>query len=304
MEVQHSTEVAHSNTPLILTRPSLIEDIRSDEALAVLDCDGTLTKKKPKLLIEQFFGDYKNGAASTRKALKDIFKDNAKAKKAGLDPDYENFLLASGDGYAEWLRKLGITRKELMTIIGEWEERRGRGLLAEYSKDVIKTLKARHFKPVMVTGAPYEIAAHIAADLGIEHVFAMVAEVDERGRYTGEILRNTGLGKIKAEICRLLQEARHKILFAMGDTHSDMDLIRPAIEYNGRHDGHGRAIMINPSTQDYRELKKWYRSYLSENKLYVLEGKSTKAVVEDVETALTQICNDNAMTDGRIDMAA
>lgn len=305
METPHSSEVAPPGIPLTLQRPTEIADIPGDEALALADCDGTLTKKKKKLLIQSFFEQYRFGTKKTRKDLKDIFEAEAAAKKAGIETDYEQFLTDTGDEWAEMLCSQGITRPELMDITGRWYRKKGKKLIANYAPGVIETLKGRHFRPVMVTGAPYEIVAHFAADLGIDYVFSMEAEVDKKGRYTGEILHNTGLGRAKGKICELLQAARHKILFAMGDTHSDMDLMRPAIGYNGRHDGPGRAIMINPRPETVKGLKMWCRGDLSNNKLVVIEQHdSQKAVQEQVDDMLRHILRDNAMTSGQIDMAA
>lgn len=155
-----------------------------------------------------------------------------------------------------------------------------------------------------MTGAPFEIAVHFANHLGIEEIFGMEVQTDAYERYMDIVRHNTGLTNAKMKICDRLKEFRHKILFAMGDTHADSELWDAAIssEIDGAK---GRAVFINPRKQALAEFERWWAGRYVKDRVMVIPPHHPKlAVIKTVRWMIEEALNDNGMVDGVIDKVA
>ena len=273
-------------------------DIPNDLVLALLDCDGTLTKPG-RLVLDRFVEEVTIGSEFTRKNLKSYLKKWEMARRTGV-PSYPRLLTDTGDYWAEMLED--EYRPNVLSQGKKWFEKRGVKSIMPYSRAVVKAIKDIRFRPVMVTGAPYEIAVHYARHLGIEYLFAMTAEVDENECYTGvmKLANNTGLGPTKRRICAEMRQYNQKILFAMGDTPSDMGLFQSAIERRqSGDDGFGRAVLINPRPEIKEAAYDWVFDYIDEKLLVIIErGTESDDVVGTVRELLKQILENNYMRSG------
>lgn len=288
---------------LDLASPTKVAELPRDQRLALFDLDGTITKPGNELLLEKFIREREIGASEVRKELKERFNKWSLERRYG-NPNYTQFLTDTGNLWAKL--PLGsdspMTRNEMIEITKEWYERRGKRQVMDYAESVIEVMKENKIRPVMITGAPFEIARHFALGIGIQHLFAMESEVDENGYYTGEMKHNTGLGSTKSKICAMLKERLHQIIFAMGDTHADMVLMRTAIHLNGRHDYEGRAVMINPRAETIAGLEDWGVDYISEGKIAVIpQHTSKKEVIRNIRHLVRDILDENELDDGQIE---
>lgn len=254
--------------------------------MALADLDGTFTKKAgDRLVAEKFVEEVEFGIPEKRQELKKIFKAWRRASQRGM-PDYEQYLIDVGHAYAMMIR--GMVRNELLQISGRWFNKRGRNMLQDYSLEVFYEMRKSNLLPILVTGAPFEIASPFAMQLGARHFISMEAEVDENGRYTGEMGENTGLTKGKANVRQALSESRHMIAFGIGDTASDAPLFRGAIEKHFDGDLRGKAVLVNPRIEVQRGAEQWLGEWISRGELRVIPqtthhiGPEIRAVIKEV----------------------
>lgn len=262
-----------------------MDDIPKDQAIALFDLDGTLTEPGSELLIETFLRDSVIGSTRVREELTNRFAVWNKARREG-SPNYEGYLKDVGDLWAKMLYKddtgRRIQRPQVIKDTEIWFRETGVRDIQPYADEVLDTVRSFKFKPVLVTGAPFELAVHYANALNIDHVFAMDAEIDADMRYTTKMRfpANTGIGANKAEVCDRLVKALHTIGFAMGDTKSDFVLFDHAMNLKFPHDMQGGAVLINPRTEVVNAAKSGALGHFnSSGDLEILEQSDKKGKI-------------------------
>jgi len=283
--------------------PTEPENIPQDKPLALFDLDGTLTQPGTKLVLEKFVNNeqYDFGIPERRLEIKELFEQWGRENKLKINiKQYENLLRNAGFAFAQMCR--GRKRQNVVEQGQRWYSEEGNRLVMPYSHDVIGQVKEAGFRPVIVTGAPFELAYSFANDLGVEDVFAMEAEVDESDTYTGEmdITKNIGLNLNKVSIRRRLSKKGHLILFAMGDTGSDVPLFRGAIEFHHQNDGRGQAVLINPSPDVDEGSEFWLREWIADGKLHKIpQGRESHFVARTIRHVISDVLEDNKEILGR-----
>ena len=267
------------------------------QPLGLFDLDGTLTRPGTKLVLDRFvFNDqYGLGIPERRLDLRELFLKWDRENKAKIDiKQYEVHLRNVGSAYAQMCR--GCKREAVIGQAKKWFEETGHNLILPYSGQVIANVKEAGVRPVMISGAPFELAYWFADKLGIEHIFSMEAEVDSADSYTGEmeIEKNIGLNLNKVATRKSLSARGHPIIFAMGDTGSDVPLFRGAIERHHDKDAMGQAVLVNPSQDVEDGANFWLREWLSDGKLTIIpQGREEKAVVKAIRHILKDVLEEN-----------
>lgn len=274
-----------------------VSELPDERPFGLFDLDGTLTKPGQELLMAVFVRQNPDlGHPVVQKALIDAFEDWKKGKKV-----YEDYLEEIGSLYAEMLARANLTRSQVMKVSQKWFEKQGRKEVLKHAVPMMDTLDHYGFDRIMVTGAPGEIAYPFAAHMGIEHVFAMLAEVDANGRYTGTMRyeHNTGLLSNKGQVCRELKMIR-KTGFAAGDTASDSVLMRTAIECHKSNpdDIIGRAFLMNPRADVLKTMKSCFGDYFDDGQITEIPRSMThRRFMEVLRDTLRHILEDNCMYD-------
>ena len=93
-----------------------------------------------------------------------------------------------------------------------------------FAQELMERLQAKDVRPILVTGSALVVADAFAAHLGIECAHAMKLVVD-RGRFTGDVERNTGLAPVKRGIT---QRYAGRVLLAGGDSNADAPMFEAA----------------------------------------------------------------------------
>lgn len=289
-----------------LGRTSRIEDITKKKASALFDVDGTLTEPGSELLIATFLRETEIGAKYYRDQLKERFQQWEEARRKGA-PNYEKYLEEVGLLWAQMLRMddsgRRINRHEVIDLADRFFRDVGQNDIQPYSLKLLDMVRELNFNPVLVTGAPMELAVLYAKALGVNHVFAMDAEVNGNLEYTGKMRfrENTGIGKNKAKICELFEMTNRVIGFAMGDTRSDFVLMDYAVNMKFDNDMIGAAALINPSSE---VIASFYADsamleHKSKGRILVFErGDDADTIVDFARFAMQRQLGKNSMRDG------
>lgn len=222
----------------------MAESRRKPLQVAVFDIDGTIFRSS--LLIELV------------EALiqEDIFPKTA--KKSYSDA-YSKWLAregsaATGFSYYEYLEKVirayvtnlkGVRRADVWRV-AEKVLSFHRVRVYRFTRDLIKELRKTHFL-LAISHSPYEIVAPFARSLHFDKTYAMVYEVDQRVRFTGDILY-TDVMLDKAKVLQRALEKNNLTLknsVGVGDTESDIAFLKFM----------DRPIAFNPSMKLYKHAK-------------------------------------------------
>ena len=284
-----------------------IEELPKDKPYGIYDLDGTLTEPGAELLMAAFVRQVKIGKRSVREELKSCFKEykaaheDRKKKNAGSPKKiaYEDYLTKIGVLWAEMLAKL--PRAEVMEASEKWYKAEGYKEVLPYAPKMMAALEKYRFNRMMITGAPAEIAHPFAAHIGIEHVFAMMAEVDADGRYTGKMRtrHNTGLLSNKGVICDgVSQECAVGV--GAGDTMSDTVIQETA--FNCRQDNpidiKGVGFLLNPSSGVIEQKHSSAQHHIDAGRLIIVPKTSTpENTMRIFRASLREILLTNGMVD-------
>lgn len=235
-----------------------IQWLMSDAPWFLSDLDGTHTQAQAKLLLGIFAEDVDIGRLDDRDAIdKAHQRFLAKGKRK---EDYDPHLLDLGQLYALWMHHSGKTQAEVMQLSDNWFRRKGYKEVLRHARPTMIEATRFRFNKAFVTGAPWEVAYPFAKYLGVENVFAMMAEVDSAGLYTGKMQdeKNTGRKIGKQEIVEAFRKSL-PVGIGMGDTTSDFPLCEAAYMVSNEKDVKGRGIMINSREDVLSELERRYK---------------------------------------------
>lgn len=297
-------KAGHPGEYVVLPEPARIDRIPRHRVAALFDLDGTLTEPGSELLIETFLREVAIGSTHVREQLEERFENWHEARRKG-NPDYEQYLKDIGLLWAKMLYKddsgKRISRRDVVGVAKEWYDTIGNKDLQPYALDVMEIMRENKFEPVLVTGAPYEIAAWYAADLGINHIFAMDAEQDAAGQYTTKMRfpANRGMGANKSAVCIDLKRGMIPVGFAMGDTLSDIVLWDSAINRKHDRDIEGGAFLINWGSTVLSKVRETRKHDLLTTRLRTIEqGTLRESIAEGTRDLVASILRNNNMQDG------
>ncbi|MCD6590694.1 MAG: HAD family phosphatase, partial [Candidatus Aenigmarchaeota archaeon] len=137
-----------------------------------------------------------------------------------------------------------------------------------YTDGLINFVKEKGYLPVVVSASPIELILPFSTSIGIKkNVFAIVYETD-KGKYTGEIILNTGKKEVKKQIVE--EFSNHGIVLeestGFGDSPQDTAFLELV----------GYPVVLNPNTklEEIAKKRKWLvckepENVLDEVKLYI-----------------------------------
>ena len=146
--------------------------------------------------------------------------------------------------------KLARMRESVLALTKGWEQARMRGIVEETLADVVEPIiyaeaaelieyhRANNRLVVIVSASPAEIVEPLGRHLGVDRVIASRAEVDEDGRYTGEMAFYS-YGPYKAEGMRALATELDIDLdasYAYSDSATDLPMLEVV----------GHPVVVNP----------------------------------------------------------
>lgn len=217
-----SSEVTDSATPATTA-----------QAAAFFDLDKTIIAKSSALAFGRPF--YQAGFLNRRSLL-----------KAGIAQiSYMTF----GADHAQMER----ARQEMLEMTKGWDKVGVEELVREIVDEVVSPLVYAEAlalidehrrvgrKVVIISSSPEEIVKPLARYLGVDHVIATRAKIDDEGRYTGE-MEFYAYAESKAEAIRELAEAEGLSLpdsFAYSDSVTDLPMLEAV----------GHPVVVNPDKE-------------------------------------------------------
>lgn len=159
--------------------------------------------------------------------------------------------------------KLARMRESVLALTKGWDQARVRAIVVETLEQVVEPItyaealdlisehRAAGRRVIIVSASPEEIVLPLAAHLGVDEAIASQAEVDDEGRYTGEMKRYA-YGPWKAEAMRELAD-RDGIDLAASFAYSDSATDIPMLE------AVGHPIAVNPDREllRYAQARDW-----------------------------------------------
>lgn len=131
---------------------------------------------------------------------------------------HDDFAAQSSIAYAEFisLNNLEAVQRAAKAYVSHELDR----VLYSFAKPLIAALRRLHIAPILVTGAPQELAVEISQELNIEEVYSLVVE-------NGTAI-NPGTADGKRRVVSAVSAAGRRLLLAAGDSDSDIPLMRLA----------------------------------------------------------------------------
>ncbi|HVM07845.1 MAG TPA: HAD-IB family hydrolase [Acidimicrobiales bacterium] len=146
--------------------------------------------------------------------------------------------------------KLARMRESVLALTKGWDQNHVRRIVEEaleavvepiiYAEaaDLIERHRADGHLVVIVSASPEEIVVPLGRFLGVDHVIASTAEVDDEGRYTGD-MAFYAYGPYKADAMRAFAEERDIDLaasYAYSDSATDLPMLEVV----------GHPVVVNP----------------------------------------------------------
>jgi HAD superfamily hydrolase (TIGR01490 family) len=132
----------------------------------------------------------------------------------------------------------GWSRDQVLEVVDEALERIIEPIIYAEAMDLIDEHRDAGHLVVIVSASPEEIVVPLAHHLGVADTISSRAELDERGRYTGE-MAYYAYGPYKADALRAYATERHLDLgasFAYSDSYTDVPMLEAV----------GHPVAVNP----------------------------------------------------------
>jgi phosphoserine phosphatase len=192
------------------------------------------------------------------KAIDALFEEYV----ASPNGDHDLLAMSCAQAYAEMAR--GLSAMELdewaRTFVANYDAAN----VHDFAVALVEYLKARQVAPIIVSGAPIELVKHHAARLGVEQYFGLQLHQDGHGRFTGEVLNNTGVAAEKRNVARVIRSSGRVAVLAAGDSESDLPLWESApnkIVVGPREpqpDWPGdRTLRVDPGDSQWERIRQW-----------------------------------------------
>ena len=137
--------------------------------------------------------------------------------------DYETLVNGAAASYASIVA--GLNRNDVVRIAEHFAS--NDGSIFPFVKHLLSRLSEIGVAVVIISGSPAEVIQVFAKRLGIQHVFALQADFDEKSIFTGKVRENFGNAAEKTGCVERLARA-HRIIAAFGDSSADIPLLRAA----------------------------------------------------------------------------
>lgn len=211
--------------------------------VAFFDIDGTLVEPYTIGLFLNFLAENGKFHRQNIDNFSKVTKEYASGNKT-----YEQLAASWGKELGEGLK--GYVEQEVQAIAGKfWEIVKLR--VAYWAKDIIAQFNNNGYTTIAISGSPIELLTLYKEKLGLQQVFASVAEVTN-GVYTGKTSVNLVLGKEKEMIVNSIIQQEHVDLeksFGFGDNLHDLAFLDKV--------GHPVAIISESNLKQYAEEKGW-----------------------------------------------
>lgn len=213
--------------------------------VAVFDIDGTIFRSS--LLIELVEALIQEGIfpPEAKKSYSEAYnKWLAREGTAESGFFYYEYIQKVVEAYIKYIK--GVRRADVYRIADKviaFHKVR----LYRFTRDLVKKLWRTHYL-LAISHSPYEIVAPFAKSLKFDKVYAMVYEVDNKVRFTGNVLYQDVILD-KASILKRAMEKNRLTLkgsIGVGDTESDISFLE-MVE---------RPIVFNPSMKLYQHARK------------------------------------------------
>lgn len=213
--------------------------------VAVFDIDGTIFRSS--LLIELVEALIQEGIfpPEAKKSYSEAYnKWLAREGTAESGFFYYEYIQKVVEAYMKYIK--GVRRADVYRIADKviaFHKVR----LYRFTRDLVKKLWRTHYL-LAISHSPYEIVAPFAKSLKFDKVYAMVYEVDNKVRFTGNVLYHEVI-RDKASILKRAMEKNRLTLkgsIGVGDTESDISFLEMV----------DRPIAFNPSMKLYQHARK------------------------------------------------
>jgi len=186
--------------------------------------------------------------------------------------EYESFLVdqyrahIKGLNYQEYLKAARVVTREYIEQC------------YTYTRDLVKSLKARDYTLLIISGSPEEMIRPLAKHYGFDHFVAAKFAVDSKKRFTGEI--HTPVHDKKSAIEKLVDEngLSYKDSYAIGDTENDLPILK-MVEH---------PIAFNPTKKLFQiaKSKGWKIVVERKNVVYQLSPKNNYYQLDEVDDGI------------------
>ncbi|MFH1769077.1 MAG: HAD-IB family phosphatase [Parcubacteria group bacterium] len=210
--------------------------------LAVFDIDGTIFRSSLLLQLTEALIKEKIFSHYARSYYIDSLESWQKRKG-----NYDGFIMDVVRSYLKYIK--GVKRSDVWRI-AERVVKEQKEYTYRYTRDLVDKLKKDHFM-LAISRSPYEAVAPFAKNLGFDKTYALIYGVDDKVRFTGEVLyEDIILDKEKVLKRAIEKEGLNlKNSTGIGDTESDIPFLKMVT----------KPIAFNPSTALYKTAKrnKW-----------------------------------------------
>ncbi len=215
----------------------------STQKLAVFDIDGTIFRSS--LLIE--LAEALIEARVFPRIARSYYMDSHE-KWARREGGYEVYIMDVVKTYLKFIK--GVKRSDIWNVADKVVKEQKK-YTYRYTRDLVTQLKKKNFYLLAVSLSPYEIVTPFAKEFGFDKAYGHVYEVDEKVRYTGNMLYEDVMKNKDKVIQRTIEKEGLSLKgsIGVGDTESDINLLKIV----------DRAIAFNPSSELYKVAKrrKW-----------------------------------------------
>ena len=212
----------------------------SKRKVAVFDIDGTIFRSSLLLELVEALIQAKIFSKYARGRYLDAWD-----KWRDREGTYPDFIMSVVDAYQNAIK--GVRRADVWKVAERVITIQNKRTY-RYTRDLVKSLKAKNYFLLAISHSPYEAVAPFAKSWGFEKVYALVYEVDKRVRFTGETMyKDIILDKAKV----LERALEHNGLtltgsIGVGDTESDIPFLQMV----------DHPIAFNPSSELFKVAKK------------------------------------------------
>ena len=163
----------------------------------------------------------------SKKVSKDLLKENGEVYQKYLKGDIDhNELTEQGMAvYGKYIKD--VKKEDLLPVLEKYKVQDEGNIFDIMKQDIFPFLEKNNIKIIVISGAQQELIELYKEELKIDEIYAVEYKL-ENGIYTDNYINN-GLDENKQKIIDdLLKNSDNKILFAFGDSISDIPLLKAA----------------------------------------------------------------------------
>lgn len=228
---------------------------------AVFDIDGTIFRSS--LVIELVYKLVKTGAFPPEAREEFRAAHDAWQRREHTEA-YDVYVKALVNSYTKHLTG---KKREVIELVSKQVVTKYKAHTYTYTRDLIKNLRANDYVLFAISGSPSELVSAFCEEYGFDDFIAAKYVVDERGKYTGEVVTAHSGKEVLLDAMVKRAGLDYKGSKAIGDSRGDISLLE-AVE---------QPVAFNPDKDLFAAAKenKWPVVIERKNVIYNLEmGKS------------------------------